>query len=61
MYMFKRIFSLMAPVLWASRAMASEAEIRIPDLGSTVSVFGMTGHTLLSLGLIIAVLGLVFA
>lgn len=40
-------------------AMASEAELKLPDL-STVSFRGIDGHTLLLLGLIICVLGVVF-
>ncbi len=47
--------SLFAPAAWA----ATEAELKIPDLGS-VSFVGMSGHNLLLLGLIICVGGMAF-
>jgi len=43
----------------ASGALASEAELRIPDL-SSVSFLGMTGHNLLVWGLLFCLLGMVF-
>jgi K(+)-stimulated pyrophosphate-energized sodium pump len=43
----------------ASGALASEAELRIPDLTS-VSFLGMTGHNLLVWGLLFCLLGMVF-
>ncbi len=50
---------LLFSLLSASGALASEAELRIPDL-STVSFLGMSGHNLLVWGLLICVLGMVF-
>ena len=47
---------LLFTVLLASSAVASEAELKIPDL-STVSFLGMNGHNLLLWGLLICVLG----
>jgi len=46
--------SLSAPAAWAS-----EAELKIPDLG-TVSFLGMSGHNLLVFGLLICVGGMIF-
>ena len=40
-------------------ALASEADLKVPDLNS-VKFLGVGGHTLLTAGLLIAVLGLVF-
>jgi K(+)-stimulated pyrophosphate-energized sodium pump len=45
--------------LFATPAGASEAELRIPDLG-TVNFVGMSGHNLLLFGLIICIGGMVF-
>jgi K(+)-stimulated pyrophosphate-energized sodium pump len=50
---------LLFTVLLASAAVASEAELKIPDL-STVSFLGMTGHGLLVWGLLICFLGMFF-
>jgi K(+)-stimulated pyrophosphate-energized sodium pump len=50
---------LLFTVLLASVAVASEAELKIPDL-STVSFLGMNGHNLLVWGLLVCVLGMVF-
>jgi K(+)-stimulated pyrophosphate-energized sodium pump len=50
---------LLFTVLLASAAVASEAELKIPDL-STVSFLGITGHNLLVWGLLICILGMVF-
>lgn len=50
---------LLFTLLLASGALASEAELKIPDL-STVSFLGMTGHGLLVWGLLICFLGMVF-
>ena len=50
---------LLFTVLLASAAVASEAELKIPDL-STVSFLGMNGHNLLVWGLLICILGMVF-
>ena len=50
---------LLLPLLAASAAQASEAELKIPDLG-TVSFLGMSGHNLLLYGLIICFFGMVF-
>ena len=55
-------FALLAALLWplgASSAWASEAELKIPDLGS-VSFVGMSGHNLLLLGLIVCLAGIAF-
>jgi K(+)-stimulated pyrophosphate-energized sodium pump len=43
----------------AAPAAASEAELKLPDLGS-VSFFGVSGHDLLLFGLIVCVAGLLF-
>jgi K(+)-stimulated pyrophosphate-energized sodium pump len=48
-----------AASLVATAAGASEAELKIPDLG-TVNFLGMSGHNLLLFGLIICVGGMVF-
>src|SRR3989304_1992446 len=50
---------LLFTVFLASAAVASEAELKIPDL-STVSFLGITGHKLLVWGLLICILGMVF-
>ena len=44
---------------WPATASASEAGLTLPDLRSQ-SFFGLSGHTLLALGLVIAALGIVF-
>jgi K(+)-stimulated pyrophosphate-energized sodium pump len=49
----------LAASLFATAAGASEAELKIPDLGS-VNFVGMSGHNLLLFGLIICVGGMVF-
>src|SRR5712691_381867 len=41
-------------------AQGGEAELRLPDLGQAVFLNGVTGPTLLTIGLGVAVLGLVF-
>ncbi|HEY7529029.1 MAG TPA: hypothetical protein VH660_07735, partial [Candidatus Deferrimicrobiaceae bacterium] len=46
-------------LMLASVANASEAELKIPDLGS-VTFLGMSGHNLLVGGLIICLLGMGF-
>jgi K(+)-stimulated pyrophosphate-energized sodium pump len=48
------VASLTAPAVWAS-----EAELKIPDLGS-VSFVGVSGHNLLLFGLLICIGGMVF-
>jgi K(+)-stimulated pyrophosphate-energized sodium pump len=50
---------LLFTLLLASGAMASEAELKIPDL-TTVSFLGMTGHSLLVWGLLVCLLGMGF-
>src|SRR3970282_1164704 len=50
---------LLFPVFLSAAAVASEAELKIPDL-STVSFLGITGHKLLVWGLLICILGMVF-
>src|SRR3972149_3181946 len=50
---------LLFTVFLASAAVASEAELKIPDL-STVSFLGITGHKLLVWGLLICIPGMVF-
>ena len=42
------------------RAQGGEAELRLPDLGQAVFMNGVSGPTLLTIGLGVAVLGLVF-
>ena len=49
----------LAVSLFATAAGASEAELKIPDLGS-VNFVGMSGHNLLLFGLIICIGGMVF-
>ncbi len=53
---------LLLTVLAATAALASEAELKIPDLNdaATATFLGMTGHNLLLFGLVICVLGMVF-
>src|SRR3954453_7186718 len=46
-------------LLWPSATLASEAELRLPDLRSQM-FFGINGHALLTLGLALAALGIVF-
>src|SRR4051812_22621843 len=49
-----------AVVLWPSRALAAgEADLVLPDLSSQ-HFFGLNGHALLTLGLALAALGIVF-
>ncbi|MFB3819300.1 MAG: sodium/proton-translocating pyrophosphatase, partial [Candidatus Methylomirabilales bacterium] len=48
-----------AAVLWAAPAWASEAELKIPDLGS-VAFLGVSGHTLLLFGLLVCLAGMAF-
>jgi K(+)-stimulated pyrophosphate-energized sodium pump len=48
-----------AGLLASSQAFASEANLRLPDLGS-VSFLGLPGNTLLTGGLLICLLGMVF-
>ncbi len=53
--------ALLAPLvlLLASAAGASEAELKIPDLGS-VSFLGIPGHSLLLFGLLVCIGGMIF-
>jgi K(+)-stimulated pyrophosphate-energized sodium pump len=48
-----------AGVFMSSLAFASEADLKLPDL-STVSFLGMPGHTLLTYGIFICLLGMAF-
>jgi len=41
-------------------AQGGEADLRLPDLGQAVFMNGVSGPTLLRIGLVVAVLGLVF-
>ena len=41
-------------------AQGGEADLRLPDLGQAVFMNGVSGPTLLTIGLVVAVLGLVF-
>ena len=50
---------LTAVMLWPGRAFAAEDQLILPDLSSQ-RFFGINGHSLLAMGLIIAVLGIVF-
>ena len=50
---------VLAASLPAGGAWASEAELKIPDLGS-VNFVGMSGHNLLLLGLVICIGGMLF-
>ena len=49
----------LAGLLGAPAAWASEAELKIPDLG-TVNFVGMSGHNLLLFGLIVCIGGMAF-
>lgn len=53
------IFAALLALLVSSQAMASEAELVLPDL-SSVSFLGQTGHNLLMWGLGVCALGLIF-
>ena len=57
----KILAALLAPAasLWATAAWASEAELKIPNLGS-VSFLGIDGHSLLLFGLIVCLGGMAF-
>ena len=55
----KWIYLFIAVCIPASNVFASEADLRLPDLKS-VSFLGVTGWTLLSWGLLVCVLGMVF-
>jgi K(+)-stimulated pyrophosphate-energized sodium pump len=60
--LFRKIFvawAALAASLWATAAWASEAELKIPDLGS-VNFLGVSGHNLLLFGLIVCIGGMVF-
>ncbi|NTV52388.1 MAG: sodium-translocating pyrophosphatase [Candidatus Firestonebacteria bacterium] len=48
-----------AGLMMSSLAFASEADLKLPDL-STVSFMGVPGHTLLTYGIFICLLGMVF-
>src|SRR5262249_9511808 len=52
------LVALVLPLL-ASTAFASERDLILPDL-STTEFFGMTGHSLLMLGLLVCVGGMLF-
>src|ERR1700689_3582581 len=51
-----------APILFQAQAQASEADLRIPSLDNLYNLFGMSvaGSTLLTWGMGVAVLGMVF-
>ncbi len=53
------LLTLLAVLSLAPAAMASEAELVLPDLGS-VSFLGLTGHNLLLIGLVVSLLGFGF-
>ena len=51
--------ALAAVLLWPSTALAGETDLVLPDLRSQ-DFFGINGHALLTLGLALAALGIVF-
>ena len=53
------VTALMAILLTPALAMASEADLKLPDLGMVVAQ-GMTGRNLLMSGLVVSVLGIIF-
>src|SRR5215469_8516642 len=54
------IVSVLAILCWPPAAKAAgESDLILPDLSSQ-SFFGVNGHTLLTIGIVIAVLGIVF-
>src|SRR5437879_24124 len=52
---------IMAPLLWSGLALASEADLHIPDLSVTFNLFGsdVAGTKILGWGVLVAVMGLV--
>jgi K(+)-stimulated pyrophosphate-energized sodium pump len=54
--------SAVGALLISAQAMASEAELHIPDLGTTYTIFGnsVAGTTILGFGVVVALLGMVF-
>jgi len=58
-YLFAVLGSAMTLLLSASSALASESDLVLPDL-SSVKFLGMPGTTLLTVGLFISLIGLVF-
>jgi K(+)-stimulated pyrophosphate-energized sodium pump len=58
-YLFAALGGAMTLLLSASSALASESDLVLPDL-STVKFLGMPGTTLLTVGLFISLIGLVF-
>jgi K(+)-stimulated pyrophosphate-energized sodium pump len=57
--MKKLFYALVATVTLPSLSIASEADLKVPDLGKSVSVLG-DGHTLLMWGLLIVAFGFAF-
>ena len=58
-YLFGALGGAMTLLLSASSALASESDLVLPDL-SSVKFLGMPGTTLLTVGLFISLIGLVF-
>jgi K(+)-stimulated pyrophosphate-energized sodium pump len=59
--MGRAALAVMTTLLLSSRAFASEADLKLPNLSDpSIQFLGMTGHDLLSWGLLICVLGMVF-
>jgi K(+)-stimulated pyrophosphate-energized sodium pump len=58
-HLFSALGGALAVLLSASTALASETDLVLPDL-SSVKFLGMPGNRLLTLGLIVCVLGMVF-
>ena len=57
--LFRRGILALAALLAAPMAFASEADLKLPALGS-VSFMGMPGHELLTWGLVVCVGGMLF-
>lgn len=63
---FKKAFTALSMLVWgamsSSVALASEADLNIPELGQTYHLFGveMTGNGILLAGIVVCVLGLLF-
>src|SRR6267142_2913320 len=57
---FAGLFTLSSLPSWAQEAGGGEAALRLPDLSTVKFLAGIDGHTLLLIGLLFCVLGLLF-
>ncbi len=57
-----RILAVILPIIYAPFTFASEANLKVPDLNVSFNMFGMqlTGTTLLAIGVVVGVLGILF-